>query len=137
MKQIIGIIFKKSILILLVSLGVFGLGFAAAILISQKSDYIMQNVFFFEGVVLTLLGIVLFMKGNSFAIDFRGTGQKTAQHITYQSFEAKRISEKIDKDGGRYYKNIAGNADIRIESINFILLISGIAMAVYSMITIQ
>jgi hypothetical protein len=124
-------------LILLVSLIVFGLGFAAAILISSKSDYVMQNVFFFEGVVLTLLGIVLFMKGNSFAIDFRGVGQKTAQHITYQSLEARRISEKIDKDGGRYYKNIAGNADIRIESVNFILLISGIAMAVYSMITIQ
>ncbi|MGL4850434.1 MAG: hypothetical protein ACRC28_16200, partial [Clostridium sp.] len=76
-----------SVLAIIVSLGISFIG-----------KFNMNDVFFIEGIVLVVVGLLSSMGGNSNGAGIQGLGSNNSQYITNASIEIKRMEEKNGKN---------------------------------------
>lgn len=120
--------FKGILLFFLYSLVFLGIGYLIAILISGNSNYSLQDVMFFEGILSIVIGLMLSMKGNPSGVSLHALGRKDAQYISNENLEAS----KMERTSTNYYKNFLKHSIIEFTHSSLVLVISGIFLILLS-----
>lgn len=119
--------FKKAILLIVVSLIYFVIGYLAALLISNQFNYSLQTVMSYEGIILIIIGIFASMKGNPSGVDFSGIGQSNENGISFSNLETTRL----ERENNPYYKDYFKNNIVKFAFGNLAILLGGILIIAF------
>lgn len=123
-------IMNKALFLLLFSLIYLGVGFIVAILISNKFNFILQEVMIYEGLIIILIGILMSMKGNPSGISISGMGSNDATITSYMNNEFTRQEREINP----YYKDYFKNNLVRFSYSNLTFILGGIFIISFGVI---
>jgi hypothetical protein len=124
--------FKRIFFQFLYSFILFGIGYIIAILISNKSNYKLQDVMSYEGFILILIGALLSPKSNHSIINLQGTGQRNANLISYQDLEVTRQEQELERESTNYYKNFFRYKVVKSVFRNLTFIFAGIITLIFS-----
>lgn len=127
---------KKLYFILLGGLIVFALGLSAAILITSQSGYYFQDILFFEGGVITAIGIMFSLKQDSFGIGFSQTNNHR-QRDGVAEITAYEMRAGTKKDARSDDVKTAEGARKKKKPLSLMILTGGVFMILYCVFTVQ
>lgn len=122
--------FKKALFLLLFSLIYLGIGIVAAILISNKFDYNMQDVMAYEGLIILVIGIMMSMKGNPSGASISRMGSTDANLSSYLNNEIVRQEREINP----YHKAFLKNNVVEFAFSNLSFILGGIFIILFCLI---
>lgn len=120
--------FLNILYLLLYSLIFLGIGYGVAALISQSLDYNMQDVLFYEGIIVLMLGVMRTMKGNPSGVSLQALGQKNAQ---YRANENIKVT-KTEREATNYHKNFMNHSVIDFAISDVVIILGGILIMALS-----
>lgn len=120
-------ILKRLVIILVFSLILLGVGYIIALLISNQFGYNLPDVIFYEGLIVTIIGLLLTMKGNAAGLSFGGNGPSYINSLSYIFLE----TTKPEGEDISYHKEIFNNT-VRFGLSNFTFLLGGIFLILFS-----
>lgn len=123
-------ILKRLLLILCFSLIMFIIGVLVAFLIYYFSKYRIENILFYEGIIITIIGVLMSLKGNPSGLSVGSIGQNNTAQVSFQNLEVTRLEREINP----YHKNFSKNNIVTFGLINITIILSGILILILSLI---
>ena len=118
--------YQKILFLLLCSLVIYGIGVGIAYLISNNTDFYFQDAVFIEGAAVTIIGLLLIMRGGASGINMKGMGTQYAQNVSRQDLDAKQAEQTTaDMD-----KNLKRDTLFSFSAVDIIILAAGVMMVI-------
>ena len=124
------VILRKILFAMLYSLILFGLGFVAAILISNGFDYNLVDVLSYEGLIFIIIGILVSMKGGPSGASINAMGQSDPNAMIYRNLEVARI----ERENTPYHKNFLRNSIVEFGIGRIALIVSGVFILISTLL---
>jgi hypothetical protein len=121
---------KRIGLAILFGLIIFAIGFGLAILIRNRSNYVLSDILFVEGLIVVILSLMMSMKGNPSGASLSGMGQQNATQLSFYLNEVTRI----EREQTDYYKKFLQHATLEITLVNISFLLGGVMLILFSIL---
>lgn len=121
-------LFKKSLLTILYSIITLGAGLIVAFILSAQINFSVENLLFYEGLTLIIIGAMASMKGNPSGINTQGAGQQGNQFIQRENLEVTQEERRATN----YHQNFLKHSVTDFAFSTIAIIMSGILMLIVS-----
>lgn len=121
---------KQSLLILCFSLIIFLIGLLISFLICYFKNCKLENILFYEGIIVTIIGVLMSLRGNPSGSNIGSIGQNNATQVSFENLEVTRLEREMNP----YHKGFRKNNIVTLGVINITIILSGIFLLISSLI---
>lgn len=114
---------KKVLLMLVFSVLFLGIGYLAALFISNRNGYFVQDVLFFEGLIVLIIGVILSMGKGS--VNFWGLSRTNLAQIEIDRMERKSPG---------YNEDFLKHSAVKFAYSSLTIIFSGLLLVLLSVI---
>lgn len=123
-------VLRKTSIIILSSLVIFGIGYGISVAIATQFGYALQDVLSYGGIILLILGVLMSMKGSPNGMSISRIGSNDENLSSYLNNE---ITSQ-DRQSNPYYKNYFKNNIVTVSLSNLTFIISGVLLLLCTVI---
>lgn len=116
--------------ILFISVVMVTLAYIIGLVISNNSQYILKDVLFVEGIILTFIGLFSMMSGNPSGVNLTGLGNQNGQYFSNINLEVT----KIERQSTNFFKNFKMHSVFELAKSSVTVVVSGVCIILLSLV---